>query len=521
MRCARAACAYGTMPAPSSAASTNRRRHSCSRRPDCRRRRRASSKDATAPWPTPAPSAHPLVVKPLFGSQGNGIMRAATPDDLPAAEAVGDRSTTCRTTARARGHGLRGLARVRLQRAHPRRHEARRQNLDHQRASGRRARARTSPIAEMQSLALAAVRAIGADYAGVDLIRDARRASSWCSRSTPTPPGMACKRSPTSTSPRRLAEDFLAALPTAGSTMTTALPRAVIAEAFVAACKAELRALKPGNVHIYAAGHRMQVKRLRNSAPRPRPRISPTRASESAPASVAPSMPPWMPSAATRTSASYCSAAPLAAAARNELAVQLCSAALSAVLAGLDRKDAAEAFAAISRANPAGLGRPRGRCRRQPAGVTLLEAMALAARRDRIARAYVTGFADIFDSACRGWPRPARAGARPRTPSRPAHGLSRRISRQPHRAKARRAAARSVKDVAPEPSRRLCPGRQSARPPAPHCLEFDRELKAEGLNPGTTADFVVATLFAETIISRRTALRGAIAPCRKYSTGAI
>jgi triphosphoribosyl-dephospho-CoA synthase len=36
-----------------------------------------------------------------------------------------------------------------------------------------------------------------------------------------------------------------------------------------------------------------------------------------------------------------------------------------------------------------------------------------------------------------------------------------------------------------------------ARPDTcPALLTFDSELKAQGLNPGTTADFVVATLFA-------------------------
>jgi triphosphoribosyl-dephospho-CoA synthase len=34
-------------------------------------------------------------------------------------------------------------------------------------------------------------------------------------------------------------------------------------------------------------------------------------------------------------------------------------------------------------------------------------------------------------------------------------------------------------------------------------VEFDAELKARGLNPGTTADFVVATLFAEGLMGRK------------------
>ena len=39
-----------------------------------------------------------------------------------------------------------------------------------------------------------------------------------------------------------------------------------IAEAFKAACSDELDALKPGNVHVFAAGHRMTVEQFVRSA---------------------------------------------------------------------------------------------------------------------------------------------------------------------------------------------------------------------------------------------------------------
>ena len=35
----------------------------------------------------------------------------------------------------------------------------------------------------------------------------------------------------------------------------------------------------------------------------------------------------------------------------------------------------------------------------------------------------------------------------------------------------------------------------------PSCSDFDRLLKGRGLNPGTTADFVVATLYADKLIA--------------------
>ena len=48
--------------------------------------------------------------------------------------------------------------------------------------------------------------------------------------------------------------------------MTAALPRNVIAEAYIAACRLEVRTLKPGNVHIFADGHRMTVADFDHSA---------------------------------------------------------------------------------------------------------------------------------------------------------------------------------------------------------------------------------------------------------------
>jgi triphosphoribosyl-dephospho-CoA synthase len=37
--------------------------------------------------------------------------------------------------------------------------------------------------------------------------------------------------------------------------------------------------------------------------------------------------------------------------------------------------------------------------------------------------------------------------------------------------------------------------------PEAELLRFDRDLKERGLNPGTSADFTVATLFADGLIS--------------------
>ena len=88
--------------------------------------------------------------------------------------------------------------------------------------------------------------------------------------------------------------------------------------------------------------------------------------------------------------------APLARAVEREGADDL-RAAVGRVLDELDVADAQNVFEAITLAAPAGLGESAEHDVREPATVTLLEAMATAADRDRIAWNYAHGFADIFE----------------------------------------------------------------------------------------------------------------------------
>lgn len=113
----------------------------------------------------------PFVLKPLFGSQGNGVRRAHGPDDLPPPEELGD--------VYYMQHYLRApdatlfedwrvfVSQGRLLSAMLRRGKTWITNV-HQGA----APLAHDPSEEMSKLALGATAAIGADYAGVDLIRD-------------------------------------------------------------------------------------------------------------------------------------------------------------------------------------------------------------------------------------------------------------------------------------------------------------------------------------------------------------
>lgn len=115
--------------------------------------------------------ARPLVLKPLFGSQGKGIGKVTSQAELPAAEAVD--SVYYMQDFVAPGDDVfedwRVLAtRHRVIAAMSRRGTSWVTNI-HQGATARA----HAPDAAMAAISMAAMRAIDADYAGIDLIRTA------------------------------------------------------------------------------------------------------------------------------------------------------------------------------------------------------------------------------------------------------------------------------------------------------------------------------------------------------------
>ena len=134
-----------------------------------------------------------------------------------------------------------------------------------------------------------------------------------------------------------------------------------------------------------------------------------------------------------------------------------------------------------------------------PATVTLREAMAEAADRDRIARQYVTAYEDIFSL---GLPALATARKRRSEPrwstvavyltflaAMPDTHISRKFDAAT--AEAVRLEAADWRDAfaaAPDPE-----GMTEG------LLSWDAALKSRGINPGTSADLTVATLFASSL----------------------
>jgi triphosphoribosyl-dephospho-CoA synthase len=176
-------------------------------------------------------------------------------------------------------------------------------------------------------------------------------------------------------------------------------------------------------------------------------------------------------------------------------------ASLAAELESLDREDAQLAFRAIALATPGGLGTAPRHDVHQPATVTLREAMAAAADRDRIARQYVSGFADVFDL---GEPLLASALARSTEPKWATLAVYLAfLSSFPDSHVVREhgpVVGEEVRRRAADFQRRL---QQSGEPEAlvPDLLAWDAALKHRGINPGTSADLSVATLFVHRLRS--------------------
>jgi triphosphoribosyl-dephospho-CoA synthase len=181
---------------------------------------------------------------------------------------------------------------------------------------------------------------------------------------------------------------------------------------------------------------------------------------------------------------------------------------LSRVLARLTVDDAHAAYRAIALANPGGLGEaPEQSVHAEPT-VDLRAAMTLAAERDSIARQYADDFAEVFGDGLAaalsslsdapdvatletfftflgGWPDShiVRKQGMP---------LAQSVTRT---ARERHASWRAALAQGPAPA-------------AAYTLaDWDAELKSHGLNPGTSADLTVATLFVA-LVAAGTGLDG-------------
>ena len=277
-----------------------------------------------------------------------------------------------------------------------------------------------------------------------------------------------------------------------------------LSAAFLRACALDVVVRKPGNVSCASPGHGMQAAQFLASAQAAAGPLLQAGAPvgqriEAAGAAT------WRAAGCNTNLGILLLCGPLAAAAqqisgpRNAASLRH---ALHAVLAGLTLDDARAAYRAIQRANPGGLGRAELQDVQAPPSINLREAMALAAHRDSIARQYANGFADLFQRAfavlAPGLLPLAADGLAPAATTRQVQRVWLAcLAAEPDAHIVRKhggALAHTVMRAAQAWQQRIEAGGPVDTDPA--FAAWDASLKQQGLNPGTSADFTVAALFA-------------------------
>ncbi|MDX3924552.1 MAG: triphosphoribosyl-dephospho-CoA synthase [Shinella sp.] len=266
--------------------------------------------------------------------------------------------------------------------------------------------------------------------------------------------------------------------------------------AYKDACRGEVEALKPGNVHRFADGHRMTAAQFLESAeitgdPISQPGCSVGRRILDAAAATRSKI------GANTNLGILLLCAPLAKAAEGK--VRDLRESLADVLEGLTPADARDVFGAIRLANPGGLGKAEKHDVSEEPSVSLLEAMREASHRDLIARQYDNGFDDIFSIGFAAHAQAVSGGEHGMWPT--VFIYLRFLSSFPDSHVARKhgsALAEDIRNEAEEIHRQVRNMRTlSEREKA--LLDFDRRLKERSVNPGTSADLTVATLFGVSI----------------------
>ena len=266
--------------------------------------------------------------------------------------------------------------------------------------------------------------------------------------------------------------------------------------AFIAACREEIAAPKPGNVHIFSAGHGMTAEHFYLSAE----------------AAAGPLCVPGKPVGQRihdAVAASFAAVglntnlgilllcAPLAAAAeRGGASLQT---ELAKVLAALDAKDTQHVFAAIRLASPGGLGTAERYDVHGPADATLGAAMAEAAERDRIALQYVSNFNDVFVTGFATLDAAHACGLKP--PWSTIAVYLKFLSTFPDSHLLRKQGAAAALETQREAAEMLSFFQAGGEACLADLLAFDARLKSSNRNPGTSADLTVATLFADRLRS--------------------
>jgi triphosphoribosyl-dephospho-CoA synthase len=276
----------------------------------------------------------------------------------------------------------------------------------------------------------------------------------------------------------------------------TILPTTMkVQSAYTKACLAELEALKPGNVHIFADGHGMQVQHFIASAEVSAPLLCDDSqyGERSLGQRILAALEATYAKVACNTNLGIILlAAPIVQASLCYPQLPL-TAGLAQVLNETTREDAALAYAGIRLVNPAGMGERNQHDISQQPQITLLEAMQLASAHDMVARQYSEGYAQLFTEALplyktyvERWQRPAWALTAVYLywlSSVPDSHITRKYGAS---------VALEVQQIASQHAQAFM-ALENPKHYMATLLKWDQSLKQARLNPGTSADLTVIT----------------------------
>jgi triphosphoribosyl-dephospho-CoA synthase len=281
--------------------------------------------------------------------------------------------------------------------------------------------------------------------------------------------------------------------------------------AFLGACALDVGVRKPGNVSLASPGHGMSASQFLDAAAAAAGPLGSAGARVGARIEAA-VREAWQVTGCNTNLGIVLLCAPMLAAFEQSAGlggVDGLRAALAGVLQSLDVDDARAAYRAIALAQPGGLGRAPEQDVAAAPTVGLREAMALAAHRDRIAWQYAHGYPDVLDFGlpvfvaayaagnARGLPVELAAGrAMQATFLEFAAGLPDSHIVRKHGD----ALAQCVMQEAAQWRERARNGEDLDADPA--FARWDEDLKARGINPGTSADLCVAVALASALTAR-------------------
>lgn len=264
------------------------------------------------------------------------------------------------------------------------------------------------------------------------------------------------------------------------------------------ACMAELSAVKPGNVHMFADGHGMVVQDFIKSADASSKVIALPNLSvgERILNAIKAS---WDVVGCNTNLGIILLASPMIQAAYSNDGFS--HHALQEVLNNLTLNDAVKAYQAISIASPAGLGEVQDHDVHQTPDVNLLQAMQAASDRDFIAQQYANGYQEIFNLGVTTyqhylakWERPAWAVTATYlaflTELEDSHVV-------------RKYGKEVAQDIQLEAKNYFTDFTSQENPKIYQAtlLAWDADLKKRGINPGTSADLTVTTVLVNNLLS--------------------